>query len=110
MRLEFTPASLDDAVFYADVHTAVHPTEALDPLMQRHDWAHGSELWTADRCVVWSCGRRVGVGLMQHARWDTIPSRWADIGGDVLPADRDVATPRYSPRWSGARLRPARCW
>jgi GNAT superfamily N-acetyltransferase len=92
MSLEFTPATIDDAAFYADVYSAAHPTEPLDPLMQRHDWEHGYDLWTADRCVVWSAGRRIGVGLMQHARWDSVPSRWADIGGEVLPSDRDAQT------------------
>ena len=92
MPLEFTPASLADAAFYADVYSAAHPTEPLDPLMQRYEWEHGYENWTADRSVVCSDNRRIGVALMQHARWDTIPTRWADIGGEVLPENRDAPT------------------
>ena len=92
MTLEFVPATLDDAAFYADVYSAAHPNEPLDPLMQRYEWEHGYENWTAERRVVLSEGRRIGVALMQHARWDTIPTRWADIAGEVLPDRRDTPT------------------
>jgi len=91
IALEFTPASLDDAQFYADVYSAAHPTEPLDPLMQRHEWEHGSDNWTTDRSLVTKGGRRIGVALMQHARWDVIPSRWADVGGELLPEHRDAS-------------------
>ena len=92
MTLEFTPATVDDAAFYADVYSAAHPTEPLDPLMQRYEWEHGYEKWRTDRSVVWAKGRRIGVALMQHARWDAIPRRWADIGGELLPELRDAPT------------------
>ena len=91
MALEFTPASLDDAALYADVYSAAHPTEPLDPLMQRYEWEHGYENWTTDRSVVWEGGRRVGVALMEHARWGLFPKRWADVMAEVLPEHRDAA-------------------
>jgi GNAT superfamily N-acetyltransferase len=92
VALEFTPASLDDAAFYADVHSAVHPTEPLDPLMLRHEWEHGYDRWTTDRSVVSQGGRRIGVALMQHAHWGLFPTRWADVMGEVLPEHRDAST------------------
>jgi len=92
MALGFTPATLDDAAFYADVYTAAHPTEPLDPLMQRHEWEHGYDRWTTDRYVVSRDGRRIGVALMLHAHWGLFPTRWADVGGEVLPEHRDAST------------------
>jgi GNAT superfamily N-acetyltransferase len=92
MTLEFAPASLDDAAFFADVYTAAHPTEPLDPLMQRHEWEHGYDRWITDRSVVVRGGRRIGVALMSHAHWGLLPTRWADVGVEVLPEHRDAAT------------------
>jgi mycothiol synthase len=92
MALEFTPATLDDAAFYADVYTAAHPTEPLDPVMQRYEWEHGYDKWIADRSLVSRGGRRIGLALMQHAHWGLFPTRWADITAELLPEHRDAST------------------
>jgi len=91
MTLEFTPATLDDAAFYTDVYTAVHPTEPLDPVMERYEWEHGYDKWITDRSLVSLDGRRIGIALMQHAHWGLFPKRWADITAELVPQHRDAS-------------------
>jgi GNAT superfamily N-acetyltransferase len=92
MALEFTPATVDDAAFYADVYTAAHPTEPLDPVMERYEWEYGYDRWITDRSLVSRGGRRIGLALMQHAHWGLFPTRWADVTAELLPEHRDAST------------------
>ena len=89
-QLRYRPATPDDAPFYADVYTLVHPDEPLDPQMQRYEWEHGYENWEAERSVITRGRRAVGIGYMVHPHWEHAASRFAPIGAELMP---DVRTP-----------------
>jgi len=92
MAFEFRDATLDDAAFWSDVHTAAHPNEPLDPVMQRYEWEHGYANWTYDRRVASCDGRAVGVVLMELPQAGVTKTRFASIRGEVLPECRQPST------------------
>lgn len=89
-------ATLDDAVFAADMWTALQPDDPEDPVLWRHWWETQAldPSRTVERYVALLGGRPVGIAANVHASWEKAPERWARIGwarigGDVLP---DVRT------------------
>ena len=92
MALTFRTASLDDAVFHADVFTHARPAKPRDPVVERYWWENPDDNWVAQRFVLERDGRAIGVATCEHPRWEVTPERFADIGGEVLPEHRDRAT------------------
>lgn len=90
--LHFETATLDDATFWSDVHTAAHPHRPQDPLVRRYSWEHPARLWRSARYILWRGGKRIGVASWQHPEWEHAEQRFAEIGGELLPAMRDAAT------------------
>jgi GNAT superfamily N-acetyltransferase len=91
-ELLFEIAKLDDALFWSDVYTAVHPQRPQDPLVRRYSWEHPARLWRNARYIVWRGGKRIGAASWDHPEWDHAEQRFAMIGGELLPEARDAAT------------------
>jgi RimJ/RimL family protein N-acetyltransferase len=94
--LTLRPATLDDAVFAADMETAVRPQEPQDPVMTRYWWEHPWDDGVWRRYVVERDGRPVGMAVFGHpATWEAMPERWgrvgAQLGGEARTAGRIAA-------------------
>ena len=88
--LTLRPASLDDAVFAADMDTTVRPQDAEDPVMTRYWWEHPWDGAVWERFVAERQGRPVGLVHFRHPRtWDEMPERWGRLNAQLLP---DVRT------------------
>ena len=90
--LDFEIATLDDATFWSDVYTAVHPHRPQDPIVRRYSWEHPLRLWRSARYILWRGGKRIGAASWQHPEWEHAEQRFAEIGGELLPEMRDAAT------------------
>ncbi len=90
--LAFRDATLDDAAFYADVYTAVHPQRPTDPLVERYWWAQPDDTFVSRRWVVQRGGRDIGVATFDHPAWERLEVPHGDVGGELLPDERDRAT------------------
>ncbi len=90
--LGFREATLDDAAFYADVYTAVHPQRPTDPLVERYWWAQPDDTFVSRRWVVHRGGRDIGVATFDHPAWERLKVPHGDVGGELLPGERDRST------------------
>jgi hypothetical protein len=86
--LSFWPATPADAVFVADVLTAVRPSQPTDPMILRYWWSQPDENLEFARFIVARGARPIGWGHTEHARWALHPERYGSVGGDLLPAER----------------------
>lgn len=84
----FRPASLDDAALAADVLTAVRPHAPVDPVVLRYRWSLPNDTWVVERFVVERGGSPIGHAFDEHPRWDLTAERFAEVGGDLFPAER----------------------
>jgi len=91
-KLHFRDATLDDAAFYADVHSAVRPTRPTDPVVERYWWQQPDDTYIARRWVVQRDGRDIGVATFDHPAWARLREPHGGIGGELLPAERDRPT------------------
>ena len=110
-KLSLRPATLDDAAFAADVHTAVRPSSPADPVLLRHYWAHSGANVVAERFIAERAGRAVGFAWFDHGRWELVPERVGNIGGELQPAERTperlealIAAMENRAREGGARI------
>ena len=87
--LGFREATLDDASFSADVHTAVFPTRPTDPVIERYWWAQPDDTYVTRRWVVQRDGRDIGVAYFEHPAWERLRVPHGDIGGELLPEHRE---------------------
>ena len=87
-ELELRPATLDDAAFVADLETAAHPDDTVDPLLLRHWWTIVAPDSTVERFVVSLGGRPVGWAVRSHVAWSKMPERFARVGGELHPSVR----------------------
>src|SRR5712691_4804952 len=78
--LTFRSATLDDAVFAADVSTAVRPDEPEDPASWRHWWASDDPAWTNERWIVLRGDKPIGYARHNHAPWEQQSKRYGRIG------------------------------
>ncbi len=85
-EITFRPATLDDATFAADVYTAVRPTAPVDPVVLRDQWE--TNAWVVERFVVECDAAPIGFAFVEHPRWDVANTRFANVGGDLFPAER----------------------
>ncbi|MEK6227396.1 MAG: GNAT family N-acetyltransferase [Chloroflexota bacterium] len=90
-ELAFAPAKPGDAAFAADVDTAVRPSAPRDPLTYEYWWSQPDENWTFARFVVTRGGVRVGYATAEHPRWEVQPDRYGNVGGNLLPAERNAS-------------------
>jgi len=93
-ELEFRPATLDDASFSADVHTAVFPTRPTDPVIERYWWEQPDDTYVIRRSVVRRHGLDIGVAYIEHPAWSKLSVPHGDVGGEILPEHRDRGTLR----------------
>lgn len=91
-ELEFREATLDDASFSADVHTAVFPERPTDPVIERYWWAQPDDTFVVRRWVVRRDGADIGVAYFEHPEWARLQVPHGDIGGEILPTYRERAT------------------
>ena len=91
-ELEFRPTTLDDAAFFADVYSAVRPTRATDPVVERYWWEQPDDTYIARRWVVQRAGRDIGVATFEHPAWARPREPHGNIGGELWPAERDGPT------------------
>jgi GNAT superfamily N-acetyltransferase len=90
-ELEFRDATLDDAIFSADVQTLVFPERPTDPVVERYWWAQPDDTFVSRRWVIQRRGVDVGVAYFDHPAWERLEIPHGDIGGELLPAHRDRA-------------------
>ena len=90
-ELAFAPAKPGDAAFAADVDTAVRPSAPRDPLTYEYWWSQPDENWTFARFVVTRGGVRVGYATAEHPRWEVQPDRYGNVGGNLVPAERNAS-------------------
>jgi mycothiol synthase len=90
--LEYRPATLGDATFWADVYTASQPVRPVDPAVERFGWEHPARLWRTRRYIVHRGGERIGVASWDRPAWDHTEQRFGMIGAELLPAQRSAAT------------------
>lgn len=86
--LELRPATLDDATFVADMHTALRPDDPDDPAGMRHWWKIEASDNVVERWVATHDGRAVGFAFTRHAPWEKMPRRYGRVSADLLPAVR----------------------
>jgi GNAT superfamily N-acetyltransferase len=86
--LRYRPATLDDAVFAADLATAIWPDEPQDAASWRHSWSSTDPAWTVERFVAELGDRAVGFLHHHHAPWDKLPKKYGRVRADFGPADR----------------------
>ncbi len=79
--LVFREATLDDAAFFADVYSAVRPTRATDPVVERYWWEQPDDTYVARRWVVQRAGREIGVATFEHPAWGRLREPHGNIGG-----------------------------
>jgi len=91
-ELEFREATADDAAFSADVHTEVFPERPTDPVIERYWWAQPDDTFVIRRWVVRRDGSDIGVAYFEHPAWDRLEIPHGDIGGEILPRHRKLAT------------------
>jgi hypothetical protein len=65
--LELRPATLDDAPFAADMHTALRPDDPDDPVLMRHWWTVEATDNVVERWIAMHDGRPVGLAFQRHA-------------------------------------------
>lgn len=90
-ELRFRDARPEDAPFYADVYTYARPEKPRDSEVEAYWWENPDDNWVAQRFVVERDGRKIGVAICEHPRWEVSPERFADVGGELLPEHRDGA-------------------
>ena len=86
--LELRPATLEDAGFAADLHTAVRPDEPEDPAQYAHFWAHPDSNRVVERFIGEVRGERVAFAAHRHTKWEHTTERFGNVGGELLPAWR----------------------
>jgi len=86
--LTYRAATLDDAVFAADLATALRPDEPEDPASWRHWWASGDPEWTIERFIIERDGRPIGFASHHHAPWSKLPKKYGRVGADLIPSER----------------------
>lgn len=91
-ELRFRDATPADAAFYADVYTAVRPTRPTDPVVERYWWEQPDDTYVSRRWVMQQGGRDIGVATFDHPAWRKLQVPHGDIGGELLPAQRDRTT------------------
>ena len=89
--LAFVPAKAGDAAFAADVDTAVRPSAPRDPITYEYWWSQPDENWKSARFVVTRGGARVGYATAEHPRWELQPDRYGNVGGNLLPPERNAS-------------------
>jgi len=92
IELQFRQATLDDASFSADVHTAVFPERATDPVVERYWWAQPDDTFVSRRWVVRRDGNDIGVAYFEHPAWERLEVPHGDVGGEILPEHRERET------------------
>lgn len=86
--LALREATLDDAVFVADMLTALWPSEPEDPVLTRYWWEHPWDAGTYERYVAVRAGTDVGFVGMGHPPWDAMPERYARLQADLARGSR----------------------
>jgi GNAT superfamily N-acetyltransferase len=87
--LHFRDATLDDAAFAADVETQANPVRPTDPIVTRYWWEQPDDTYVVRRCIVARGGREIGFAFFEHPAWSRLPVPHGDVGGELLPSERD---------------------
>ena len=90
--LHFRDATLDDAAFAADVETQANPVRPTDPIVTRYWWEQPDDTYVVRRCIVARGGREIGFAFFEHPVWSRLPVPHGDVGGELLPSERDQQT------------------
>jgi len=90
--LHFRDATLDDAAFAADVETQANPVRPTDPIVTRYWWEQPDDTYVVRRCIVARGRREIGFAFFEHPAWSRLPVPHGDVGGELLPSERDQQT------------------
>ena len=87
--LRFREATLDDATFASDVETMANPARPTDPIITRYWWEQPDDTYVVRRSIVRCDGRDIGFAYFEHPAWSRLRVPHGDIGGELLPDQRD---------------------
>lgn len=115
--LTLRPASVDDALFVADLFTAVRPDDPQDPKEMAHAWANPDTKGVAERFIGSHEGRPVAFAQQRHTKWEHTPERYGNVGGDLTPDFRTterldglIAAMEERSRADGTATFTSWCW
>lgn len=91
-ELYFRDARLDDAAFAAEVESLVFPSRPTDPIVTRYWWEQPDDTYVVRRWMVRRDGRDIGFAYTEHPAWSRLQVPHGDVGGEVLPDQRDLPT------------------
>lgn len=85
--LRFTPATIDDADYWADLWTDVDPDDPSDPVLMRHFWKNQPADHVVERFIaIAPDGGRVGGAAHFHGPWDKMPTRYGQVRAGLFSA------------------------
>lgn len=90
--LAFREARLDDAAFAADVETLANPARPTDPVVTRYWWEQPDDTYVVRRWIVRRDGHDIGFAYFEHPAWARLQVPHGDVGGELLPDQRDRGT------------------
>ena len=90
--LQFRDARLDDAAFAADVETQANPVRPTDPIVTRYWWKQPDDTYVVRRYIIARGGREIGFAFFEHPAWSRLQVPHGDVGGELLPSERDEQT------------------
>src|SRR5439155_2302729 len=83
--LVFRPAAEADAGWWADLMTAVEPTDPWDPELLAHEWRFDDRDAVVGRWILEAGGRRLGFGETYHDRWERTDERYVYVNARLWP-------------------------
>ena len=84
-RVAFVPALRADAGWWADLMTAVEPSDPWDAEGLAHEWEFEDRDEYVRRWILEAGGRRVGVAEIQHSHWERTPERYVYVNAYLWP-------------------------
>lgn len=89
--LSFSPATLDDVGYAADILTENEPDDPADPVLMRHFWSNQQPGTVIERYVVTGHGgERVGYAHHHHQDWAKLPIRFGRVNAWLCSATSSV--------------------
>ena len=84
-------ATVADAIFVADLLTAVFPDDPVDPVQHEHWWRNPDGNAKNDRFIGELAGKPVAFAQQRHVVWEQMPKRYGSLTADLLPSHRTPA-------------------
>ena len=83
--LTFVPAQRADAGWWADLMTAVDPSDPWDPESLAHDWEFEDRDEYIRRWILAAGGSRIGLAEVNHYKWERTAERFVRVNAYLWP-------------------------